>query len=579
MIIPRSSLNGQILLGQIEWDPFGILQSQRMALTANDDRSDIIKEWENPKVVIATVLMIVGGDIVRSALAQTTGSLFTPVCFSFGWISYSLTALVGIFGDGKLLPPPDHPVKVFNLTTGYRRDNRHWVIGRIVRDHQMLFSKQQPLANNAIRIAIYEAEARESSKARRFPKIHVYCILVMTTQMFIAAIPAVLTGGREWGVFCVTVVGTLLALITGTLPQWSVEKLPNSQESRQIYGLTTGNGSRDIIIIKGGGKCLNLDELAGAESPENGRPWIKIAALSKRISDDSPIRVSKEVLEIPLGLFISRVVLMLLTVCWILLFITLPALDDHTWYLLTVGTIGTVYNAIISGRKRNPKNRNLPLKIVDSIATWRVMDGLMDLEVSHPNCGRFLLTEFFPGDLRADEKDWWDAPPEKRKNTGYDQQRLIDMKNRLTPRSAMPDYESHGDTAGVVRRSGNPHHDITSVAGDAITAPSAASGVSAARTSRAAQQAAPETSAYGAARMPAPRYPALHSGPLEESHRSRSPASILSNETSRPQTRPITISLDGALAPSAQSTNDRASQHSQADLDNLDEITKPPYWE
>jgi hypothetical protein len=89
--------------------------------TTPSDGSLLRSQWINPSDVLS-VLMIIGGDIVQKALAETSGGLFTPVCFSFGWVAYSFTALVNLLGDGRLLPEPDYPVKVFNLGNRYERE-------------------------------------------------------------------------------------------------------------------------------------------------------------------------------------------------------------------------------------------------------------------------------------------------------------------------------------------------------------------------------------------------------------------------------------------------------------------------
>lgn len=46
------------------------------------------------------------------------------------------------------------------------------------------------------------------------------------------------------------------------------------------------------------------------------------------------------------------------------------------------------------------------------------MDGLMDLETVHEGCGRHLVPEFFPGELREIEAAWW-----KGDRTDYDEER------------------------------------------------------------------------------------------------------------------------------------------------------------
>lgn len=119
--------------------------------------TEFAREWANPSAVVAVTLMLVGGNVVHEALAQTTGKLFTPVCFSFGWVGYALARLKHVFGEGRLLPPADYPVKVFNLGDGYCRVNKNWLLGRIVRDHEAWISRVEPLRDGGIRIAIFEA--------------------------------------------------------------------------------------------------------------------------------------------------------------------------------------------------------------------------------------------------------------------------------------------------------------------------------------------------------------------------------------------------------------------------------------
>lgn len=90
--------------------------------------ANLAGQWKSPSDVTA-VLMIIGGDVVRKPLAQTTGTSFTPVCFSFGWVAYAFAVVIDIIGDGRLLPRPDHPAKLLNVGTGYfrglQRPTRH----------------------------------------------------------------------------------------------------------------------------------------------------------------------------------------------------------------------------------------------------------------------------------------------------------------------------------------------------------------------------------------------------------------------------------------------------------------------
>lgn len=78
--------------------------------------STFSQQWANPSDVFS-VLLILGGDVVASALAQLAGSRITPVAFSFGKClgplpcNYFLTLFPGSRVGGL---------------RGNRRCQRHW---------------------------------------------------------------------------------------------------------------------------------------------------------------------------------------------------------------------------------------------------------------------------------------------------------------------------------------------------------------------------------------------------------------------------------------------------------------------
>lgn len=364
---------------------------------------------------MSTVLMIIGGDVVRTALAQSTGTLFTPVCFSFGWVSYAFMAVLGVLGDGRLLPPPDYPVKVFNLNSGYVRDNKNWVIGRILRDHEAAINRISR-CDEGIRISVFEADTNPNCWTRfSYNWIHFFGLFWMISQILIAAIPVVID--QDWSILLVTSVGTILALAHGALPQWTAEKLPNRQHANIIFGLTTGNGSRDIMIIKGEKRCLNLEEFSVSDTPRNGRPWEKFSKKILTSSRTDPeghtfrrtgsmLRDANMAYGFPVGFWITFITTIVQSIFWLALLVTVAAVKQNTWYLLLIGGIGMFQNGIVAAAERPPKTRNLPLRHMGTITRRKVMDGLMDLEDSL-KCARPFVKEFFPGDLTADEKAWW----------------------------------------------------------------------------------------------------------------------------------------------------------------------------
>jgi len=410
-------------------------------------------QWTNPNDVLS-LLLIIGGDIVQTALAQTTaGGWITPVCFSFGWVAYSFSTLVRVLGDGRLLPPPDFPTKVFNLESSYVRENKNWVLGRILRDNELFMNKLQQHGGNALRISIYTAVARKEGQEMS----NVYTLWlwmgVTALQIGIASIP--LGRDREWGVFLVTCSGIIASILAGALPQWRIEKIPLKKKSRKLIALTSGNGSRDIMIIYGDGVALDLEELAAGESPRSDRVWEALKMFSSPVKNEfgfverrhnkTEIRKTYMYNGLPLGVWLTRFASFCQVVFWLALLIMVAGLKTHSWYLVLIGSVGMLQNAMLAAAARRPDRRGLPLTLVDTIATHRVMDGLMDLDATIQNAGISLRDEFFPGFLREDEKNWWDG-----ERDAYDSVRVED-KRRGIPRSRLrrkylgiPDIDTTG---------------------------------------------------------------------------------------------------------------------------------------
>ncbi|KAK3292833.1 uncharacterized protein B0H64DRAFT_293732, partial [Chaetomium fimeti] len=320
--------------------------------------------WANPADV-STILMIISGDVVKKAFAQSTGKLYTPMCFSFGCVAYAFTALIGIMGDGRLLLPPDYPVKVFNLESGNSKENHNWVLGRILRDLETV---------------------GKGATAQ---------LATTLLQLGVAAIPAIPTFGGDWSVLFITAVGTLLIQMIGVLPQWVAEKLPNRQHARGTFALTAGNGSRDVMVILGAGRCLDLEQMANAESPRKG--W-----LASR-------RQSRFVAGLPFGFWLTRVVLIMVSIFSLLLLVNVTVTKDHGWYILLIGALGMFQNGVLAGMGMSTAVRNLPLRRLEVARTKKVMDGIMDFHAAYPKLSRCLLREFFPGPLREAEERWWNG--------------------------------------------------------------------------------------------------------------------------------------------------------------------------
>ena len=343
--------------------------------------------WQNPSDTLS-ILLIIGGDVVLKALAQLSGRRLAPVAFSFGWVAYSFNTLMSVFGDGRLMPPPDNPAKLINLQSGSIRESRSWVLGRLLRDFE------RPLSDKvAASITVFEALPNASYPAG-VPSID-WCwiggVVTILLQLGISAIPFGLQG--DWSTLLVTVSGTVLALATSALPQWRSEKWACRRNTNKIFSLTGGNGSRDIIVIIGAGQCLDLEDLAVAESPMVSRGNTKTFR------------------NLPRAFVFTQVACLLLAVLWIVFLITVTSIKSSAWYLLLVGGLGMVQNAIAAGARRGMGTSGIHLEMVEEIAGAKVMHAVMDFEDAYAGIGRPLMHEFFSDEsnLRPTEVKWWNG--------------------------------------------------------------------------------------------------------------------------------------------------------------------------
>ncbi|KAL7941061.1 hypothetical protein V8C42DRAFT_200785 [Trichoderma barbatum] len=364
-------------------------------------------QWTTPSDVFS-VLLILGGDVIGRALAQLAGSRLTFVTFSFGWVAYAVNSVVSAVGENKLMPVSDCPCKVINGKTGYVRDNSSWIIGRIVRDFDFWMKKpgkggsdiQRELdslnqqrdtvgqnsssGGHGIRrptkaglcISVFEAgEATKKPQQHEF--LNYIGFITATFQLGIAAIPCGIFG--DWSILLVTAIGSLLAYGTGRLPQWATEKWACRDRTEKIVILTKGNGSQHAIVVIGGGKGLDLEDLAtGSLDPARSRSTV------------------------------SRVLILSLGVLWVLLLIAAAGIKSNTWFLLAVGGLGMLENLFVAGKRRVPESFGIPLEFKQVIAEPKVMKALWALEESHPRVGRSMLDTFFPGKLRPEETERWE---------------------------------------------------------------------------------------------------------------------------------------------------------------------------
>ena len=281
---------------------------------------------------------------------------------------------------------PDLSCIVVDVQYGHARTNQSWILGRVLRDYESYWMPD-PVRKDLDRMlqkagspkaglcpSVFDADA---SKEAGRPSKDFLCVagfLVAITQLTIAAIPWILW--HEWEIFAITAAGTFLAFVSASLPQWRLERYACRRNSNATIVLTQGNGAQHALVINGKGHGLNLEDLAGATGG---------------------LGVSKS----------TRPAVIILSVLWVGLLITVSGIQSHTWFLVAVGALGMMYTVVAAGAPRRPESFGIPLTYRGAFMETRTMEALKSVEHSLPGVGQSMVKIFFPGELRKTEKDWW----------------------------------------------------------------------------------------------------------------------------------------------------------------------------
>lgn len=330
------------------------------------------------------------------AIAQQAGRRITFVAFSFGWVSHSFRALMSIFGDGTFMPPPDYPAVVITVGSYIKKANQSWVIGRLIRDLEREIreehSKDQEALNSALVITFYEASEDASRGTPKVPAWDWWCtsfFLTLAVQFGLTLWPFY---NGNWDIFCLTLIGTLLALVTGSLPEWRREKYKCRDKTKSSYVLTRGNGHQYAFVVQPGSSkhALHLEDLAGAI--ERAGFWTRCSSIA-------------------------------LAVAWVVFLISAAGIADDAWFLFGVGAVGMVQNVIVAGVSRKSAVLGIPLRRLRTFGTTpghgrrKVMEVLLELAkykhapgetIRNVEAAIALRREFLPDQaLRDDEWETW----------------------------------------------------------------------------------------------------------------------------------------------------------------------------
>ncbi|KAJ6588671.1 hypothetical protein B0H19DRAFT_1100579 [Mycena capillaripes] len=332
--------------------------------------NELKTQWRDPRDIL-TILTVIGGDIVRGALAQLCSSgprHFTPVALSFGWVSYSFSAILAAIGSRRLAPDPDCPCTLIEVETKYPRDVRSWVLSRVVRDYN--FKGPEP---RGLTVSFYQTVLEKTMGVPDRDWVYWTGVLVIVIQLSIAVIPGALSG--NWVILILTFGGIVLVQLQASLPQWKKEMWAGRKidpEKPEVVCLTRGNGSAFAMVIRNRSGIRMSDMASGRE-----------------VLDKTTVPAT-----------------LILAVLWLIHLFCTAGLESDSWYSLAIGAIGMVQNALASGVRRRWGALGIHLMKVNEVHENKVFRTLMAAEEVEKNVGVVLTDIYFPGGLRADEEKW-----------------------------------------------------------------------------------------------------------------------------------------------------------------------------
>ena len=188
--------------------------------------------------------------------------------------------------------------------SGNVRNNKSWIIGRLLRDHEhrssdLVHREDRGGNHEALRVSVFQVAKTPAPATIARDWVFYSGFVVMVVQFAVASVPIILT--RNWSIMMVLGAGTILALLQGALPQWRKEKWACPKKGGNAVSITQGNGSRHVMVI--------------LESEYNGLELEILGAGSKNI---------------PCSRW-ELVCISVLTSLWTVLLITVAGMSDDSW--------------------------------------------------------------------------------------------------------------------------------------------------------------------------------------------------------------------------------------------------------
>jgi hypothetical protein len=376
-----------------------------------EDSTSLRAQWHNPSDIVS-ILTVIGGDVVRGALAQLSSSnprYFTPVAFSFGWVAYSFSAILSAIGSRRFAPEPDCACTLIEVDMGYARDVRSWVLSRLVRDYELPGETPRGLT-----LSFYHTSPKKRMGVPDRDWVFHSGVMVIILQLGIATIPGALYG--NWLILILTFGGVLLVQLQASLPQWQKElwaARPIVQGKHEVVCLTRGNGSPYVMVIRSDGCGLKMSDLAAG-------------------------REVKEKTTVPATLTLATL--------WLIHLFCIGGIENNMWYPLIVGALGMLQNALAAGARRRPGALGIHLEEVHKVQNDKVFKALVEAEEVEKRVGIMLTDVFFPGGLRPDEEAWKQA-----KLAQYAMEKKKKRANEQEQREALSSHSSSHPSSQLTR--------------------------------------------------------------------------------------------------------------------------------
>ncbi|CAN9167710.1 unnamed protein product [Alternaria sp. RS040] len=248
-------------------------------MASTETTEQLLNQWKN-RADILNLLLLIGGNVVQTAITQMVGYCacryghqeasgssilsflppcipITPVAFFFGWVALTGNLLLSSIGDKKLLPAPERSALLINCANSFQRDNKSWVLERLLRDHELAAPTDDE--TTSIRIDVFELGPLCKVK---MDWVWWLGLITIVAQIAISVVPWTLY--RDWGVMLIVLSGNLLVSMTCALPQWRDEKWSvRNFKKDNVFSLTRGNGHKHVMVFIGSPGSPDLDVSLG----------------------------------------------------------------------------------------------------------------------------------------------------------------------------------------------------------------------------------------------------------------------------------------------------------------------------